>query len=261
MTLTATLFGGAALIVLLYYGLRLAGVSNYWRGVISGSLPTLAFIVYSMGHWPGGDGMALHIALYLATAIVLSLIGSRKVEAGGKIHWVPLVMVGCFVALAFVQAVFLTISSRGIPPAVAKWVLPNASNKPVYTAFSGEIPHDQEAAKTVSQYMRKTEAQRRLAWQIEVSGLDHMRPAQPQEIVVRAQDRQQQPLDQAVVQLSFSRPASNVAAQTIELTPAAPGSYQARVRMDQPGQWVAVLTIKRGPDSFETAKEILVPAI
>jgi nitrogen fixation protein FixH len=261
MTHTATLFVGAALIVVLYYGLRLAGVSNYWRGVISGSLPTLAFIVYSMGHWPGGDGMALHIALYLATAIVLSLIGSRKVEAGGKVHWVPLVLVGCFVTLAFLQAIFLTISTGGIPLAVAQLVLPNASNKVVYTGFSGEIPHDQQAAKTVSQYMHKTEAQRRLAWQIEVNGLDHMRPAQPQEIVVRAQDRLQQPLDKAVVQLTFSRPASTVAAQTVDLTAVAPGSYQGRVRMDQPGQWVAVLTIQRGADSFETAKEIIVPAI
>jgi nitrogen fixation protein FixH len=261
MTLTATLFGGAVLIVLLYFGLRLAGVSNYWRGVISGSLPTLAFIAYSMNHWPGGDGMALHIALYLATAIVLTLTGGRKAAAGGKVHWFPLILIGCFVLLAFLQAIFLTISTRGLPSPVASLILPNASGKTVYTAFSGEVPHDQEAAKTVSQYMNKTLQQRELAWQIEVAGLDHLRTDRAQEITVSAKDRLQQPLDNATVHVTFTRPAAAAAAHTADLGPAGPGRYQGRIRLDQPGQWVAVLTIQRGQDSFESAKEILIPAM
>lgn len=262
MTTTTTLFGGAVLVALIYFALRLAGVSNYWRGVISGGLPILGFIVYSMHHWPGGDGMTLHIALYAATAIALTLGGSKKKEGGGgKVHWVPMTIVGFFLVLAFLQAIFLTISTRGIPPALAQWVMPNAAHKVVYTAFSGEVPHDEEAAKTVSQYMHKTQRQRELAWQVEVSGLDHMQAAKPGEVTVRALDRLQQPLDNAKVQLSFMRPANAETVQVAELSPAGAGLYQGRIRMEQPGQWIAVLTIQRGPDSLETAKEVLIAAM
>lgn len=260
--MTVTLFGGAILIALLYFGLRLAGVSNYWRGVISGALPTLAIIFYSLSHWPGGDVVAVHLALYVATAIVLTLTGDRKVGAPRQpMHWIPKIIVGFFLTLALLMAAFVSISISGLPPSIAQWFMPNAANKQVYTGFSGEVPHDEAAAKVVSQYMKKSLRQRQLGWQIEVSGLDQIKLGQASEVTVSASDGIQQPLAGATVTLTIKHPADGSdSGKSVELSAFAPGRYRAQVGMDRPGQWVAVLLIERGQDKFETAKEIIVPA-
>lgn len=261
--MTTTLFGGAALIALLYFGLRMAGVSNYWRGVISGALPTLAIIFYSLSNWPGGDVVALHLALYVATAIVLTLTGERKAGAPRQpMHWIPKIIVAFFLALALLMAAFVSISMSGLPPFVAQWFLPNAAHKQVYTAFSGEVPHDAAAAKTISQYMKKSERQRQLGWRVEVAGLDHLKAGQANEITVSASDSAQQPLEGATVTLAIKHPADGAdTGKTSNLPAVSPGRYSAPVGMDRPGQWVAVLLIERGQDRFETAKEIIVPAL
>jgi len=256
MTLTITLFGGAALIVVLYFALRAVGVSGYWRGVISGAVPTLAMIGYSAVRWPGGDVMALHIALYVAIAAGVTAVGGGA-RKSGPIHWIPALIVAAFVGLAILMAAFVTISTRGIPPELAKWVLPKAS-RPVYTSFSGEVPHDEAAAKTVSQYLKRTAHQRELGWQIEVAGLDALEARRSGEIVVNARDGAAKSLDGAAVRLHFSRPAAGGAEKTAQLPATGSGAYRGRVELDQPGQWIAVLVITRDGDKFETAKVITV---
>lgn len=260
--MTYTLFGGAVLVAVLHFALRLLGVSNYWRGVISGALPTLAIMAYSLKHWPGGDVVALHLALYVSTATVLTLTGGQKRAPGQplKFHWIPMIFVGFFLFLAVLMAGFVTISVNGLPPAIAQWFMPNAANKMVHTAFSGEVPHDESAAKMVSQYMKKTERQRELGWKIEVSGLDQLKLNQFVEIEVAARDGAQQPLEGATVKLNIQHPAESGKGRVANLTAFAPGRYHAQVNMDRPGQWVAVLQIEHGKDLFETAKEIVVPA-
>jgi nitrogen fixation protein FixH len=257
-----TLFGGAALIALLYFGLRLVGVSNYWRGVISGALPTLAILFYSLSHWPGGDVVALHLALYVATAIVLTLTGDKKAGASRQpMHWIPKIIVGFFLVLTLLMAGFVSISISGLPPFVAQWFLPNAVNKQVYTAFSGEVQHDEAAAKMISSHMKKSERQRQLGWRIEVAGLDQIKLGQASEVTVSASDSAQQPLEGATVTLTIKHPADGAdTGKSANLTAFAPGRYRALVGMDRPGQWVAVLLVERGQDKFETAKEIIVPA-
>ncbi|MDD5329955.1 MAG: FixH family protein [Sulfuricella sp.] len=260
--MTTTLFGGAALIALLFFGLRLTGISNYWRGVISGALPTMAIMSYSLVHWPGADVVALHLAMYVATATVLTLTGERKKGQPLKFHWIPMIFVAFFVILAVLMASFVSIAVSGLPNFVTQWVLPNAANKNVHTAFSGVVPHDEAAAKMISHYMTKSARQRQLGWSIEVAGLEQqLRLNRPTEVTVSARDGAQQPLDRATVKLIVKHPAdaAELGKLTI-LTAFAPGQYRASVTMDRPGQWVAVLQIARGQDEFETAKEISVYA-
>jgi nitrogen fixation protein FixH len=139
---------------------------------------------------------------------------------------------------------------------VAKWVLPNAKDKPVYTAFSGEVPHDEEAAKTVSQYMKKTEQQRQLGWQIVVSGLDVLQQGQAGDIAVTVRDKGDKPVDDAAVRLVLTRPVGGPAAKEVALVAQGGAKYHGQVQMDQPGHWVAILRIERGQEKYETAKEI-----
>lgn len=254
--MTSTLFGGMVLIAVIYFALRLAGVSNYWRGVISGVIPTLGIMVYSMSHWPGGDMMALHLALYVATATVLTLSGSAKTVAGQRMHWIPATFIAFFIMLAVVMAAFLNVAMHGLPPSVAKWVLPNAKDKTIYTAFSGEVPHDEEAAKTVSQYMKKTEQQRHLGWQIVVSGLEGLQQGQAGEVAVAIRDKADQQLDDATVRLMLTRPVGGQVEKDVAFAAQGAGKYHGKVQMEQPGHWVAILRVERGQDKYETAKEI-----
>jgi len=259
--MTQTLFGGVILIALIYFGLRMVGVSNYWRGVISGLIPMVGMLAYSMNHWPGGDMMTLHIAVYVATATVLTL-GSAKAVSGQRMHWIPMLLIGFFISLAVLMAAFLSISMRGLPPSVAKLIMPNAKDKNVYTAFSGEVPHDEEAAKTISQYVKKNDIQRQLGWQIQVAGLDGLFQSQAREVSVTVRDKAEQLLAGATVSLALKRPANTQQPETIVgLHALESGKYQGQVRLDQPGQWIVVLKIERGREVYETAKEIIVQAL
>lgn len=256
--MTSTLFGGMVLIVVIYFALRLAGVSNYWRGVIAGVIPTIGVMAYSMNHAMGGDMIMLHLALYVATATVLTLSGSGKTVAGSRMHWIPAVFIAFFVGLAVLMAAFLNIAMNGLPISVAKMIMPNAHNKVIHTAFSGEVPHDEEAAKTVSQYMQKTAQQRKLGWQIEVTGLDGLFLGQARDIAVTVRDKTAKPLDGATVQLMVERPVGGKTEKDIALAAKGAGMYNGQLQMEQPGHWVAILRIEHGQDKYETAKEIRV---
>ena len=258
--MTQTLFGGVILIALIYFALRLAGVSNYWRGVISGVIPMVGMLAYSMNHWPGGDMMTLHIAVYVATATVLTL-GGAKAGTGQRLHWIPAMFIAFFIGLAVLMAAFLSISMRGLPPSVAKWVMPGAKEKIVHTAFSGEVPHDEEAGKAVTQYLKKADAQRQLGWQIDVSGLDGLFQSQARDISVTLRDKGEHLIEGATVHLVLKRPASEQPEKSIGLAALGAGRYRAQAQLDQPGLWIAVLQIERGQDKYETAKEIIVQAL
>ncbi|MBS4097242.1 MAG: FixH family protein [Sulfuricella sp.] len=252
-----TLFGGAVVIALIYFILKWMGVSNYWRGVISGVIPTVGMVAYGLNRWPGGDVMTIHVAVYVATATVLTLGGGTKKSTGSPVHWIPALIIGFFVTLAVLMALFLSVAVRGLPPEIAQMVMPGKQTR-IHTAFSGEVPHDAEAAKTISQYMKKSERMRQLGWQVEVDGLDGLRQGESKAVVVKILDKSGQPVEGATVSLTLKRPATTQSEQELPVTPLGAGKYQGKVQFDAPGQWVAILQIERGPDKFETAREILV---
>lgn len=257
--MTLTLFGGMLLIAALFFAMGLAHAPVFWRGVISGVLPTLGMIGYSMRHWPGGDVMAMHLTLYLATAALLSLAFGKRQGNRQALHWAPVAIIIFFVLLSGLMAAFLSISSHGLPPALAKWLLPPAGNRPVYTAFSGEVPHDEEAAKAISQQLKRVHQHKGLGWRITVTGLDDMRLNEVRQIVADVVDARNQPLNGAMVQLSLSRPGAGKAAAQWRLHSSGNGRYETRLSVAEPGQWVANLSVAHGEDKFETAKEIAFP--
>lgn len=255
-----TLFGGAIVIALIYFGLKWFGVSNYWRGVISGVIPTVAMLAYGLNRWPGGDVMTIHLAVYVATATVLTLGGGAAKSNGSRLHWIPGVIIGFFVTLAVLMALFLSIAVRGLPPDLAKLVMPGKQTR-IHTAFSGEVPHDAEAAKTISAYMKKSEQMRLLGWKVEVAGLDGLWMGKPKTVHITVLDKSEKPVEDANVTLILKRPATTQDDLTLNIGSVGGGKYQGTTKFDTPGQWVAILEINRGPDKFETAREILVQAM
>lgn len=258
-----TLFGGALLIIALYYVLRVLGVSNYWRGVISGTVSVTAYLALSTAKWPGGDVVSMHMAVFLATATVLTLIGGRKPGTAKNLHWGPKLIIGFFLLLFVIDGGLLLISGQGVPPSVARWLLPEPEKKtanPPHTAFSGVVPHDEEAAKTINQFMRTAEKQRRLGWEVEISGLDEIMLGRQLTVSVSAQEAKGQPLRGATVKIAIVRPGLAQPEQLADLIETDPGVYRGQLTMDLPGMWVAAVQLKRDDDRFELQRNIEVSA-
>ena len=257
MTTLESLFGGLTLIVALFFALRFARLPNYWSGVISGAILTLAYFIYAALHWPGLDMVAMHFAVYVSTAIVLALLGSRK-QSRQKIHWIPKLFIAFFIILFIVDANLLFISSRGLPPVVASWLLPHKDGQRVYTAFPGVVAHGEEASKEVGQYQKTQHKQAQLGWQVTLTGLDQLRVSDNSMLVVRASDKHQRPITGAQVKLSLLRPAQSQNDRTIRLEAKGAGVYQANISMDEPGLWIAALRVEKDQDKYESQHTITV---
>lgn len=257
-----TLFGGAFLIIVLYYVLRAFGVSNYWRGVIGGTIAVTAYLALSIRQWPGGDVVSMHMAVFLATATVLSLIGKRQSGQAVRLHWAPKVIIAFFLLLFVIDGSLLMISGQGVPPNVAKWLLPppkKAVSMP-HTAFSGVVPHGEEAAKTINQFMKSAEKQRRLGWEVSVAGLELLELGNKPTVSVTVRDAAAQPLKSAEVKLALVRPGLAKAEQLVSLVETDPGIYRGQIELTLPGKWVLAVQVQRGEDRYESQQHIEVLA-
>lgn len=257
MTMIFTLFGGVALVVLLFQLLKLLGLPAYWRGVISGVLPLVGFAIYSTGNWAGLDVLAIHTAVYLSTATLLTLASGRQEQAGrsrAQMHWAPKAFIAFFAFVLLLNGVFLYVSSQGLPPALARWLLPGAEDGRVHTAFPGVVPHGLDAAKEVGSELTARHRQLRLGWRVDWSGLDLLAREGAAQVTVSARDRDESPLD-ARVSLELKRPGQAEPPLIIGLIPGTPGNYQAWVRLPEAGRWIAAIKVVRGADLFQAEEQ------
>ena len=264
MNMLVTLFGGVALVVLIYQMLRALGFSNYWRGVISGVVPLVAYAIYATGNWAGLDVMAIHTAVYLSTATVLAMLGSRQPgqdKQKAPLHWAPMVFIAFFAVVILLNTSFLYISTNGVPPSLAKWFLPGADKETLHTGFPGVVPHGVEAAKEIGSELTARNRQMRLGWRVEVTGLKELDRDGAALVVVNAQDRDGSPMQDAEVTLDLLRPAQATRDQSLNLPLAGPGQYQAWVSLPEVGRWIAVLHVARGGDDYKIEQQLTIDRI
>lgn len=262
MSMFQSLFGGVLAIAALYYLLRLFGVGNYWRGVLAGLVPVIGYLALNAGHWPGGDVISMHMAVYLATATVLTLIGARRRGESKKLHWGPKLIILFFLALFAIDAALLMISGKGVPPEVAKWLLPPGKHpaQGTHTAFSGVVSHGEEAAKTIGQHMASVERQERLGWRVEISGLERLVSGREVTIGLTARDAGGAPLREGVATLELLRPGLAQAEQVSRLAETDPGVYRTQLTPAQPGERVAVIRLERAGARYEQQARVMVLA-
>jgi nitrogen fixation protein FixH len=262
MNMLVTLFGGVVLVVVIYQALRGLGFPNYWRGVISGVVPLVAFATYATKHWSGLDVLAIHTAVYLSTATILTMLGARpaeqKAERRTRMHWGPKAIIAFFLFVFVINGVFLYISSQGLPPSLAKWLLPNSENENLHTAFPGVVPHGQEAAKEIASELTARNRQMRLGWRVDITGLDALARDGAAQVAVRAHARDDAPMNDAQVSLDLLRPAQATSDFTLRLEPSVPGEYQAWVKVPEAGRWIAVLRVVRGGDEYRTEQQLTI---
>lgn len=257
-----TLFGGALAIVVLYFLLRAFGVSNYWRGVISGVVPVIGYLGLSTSNWPGGDVISMHMAVYLATATVLTVIGARKAGETKRLHWGPRIIIIFFLVLFVIDGTLLVVSGQGVPQAVAKWMLPPAKKTAhtAHTAFSGVVPHGEEAAKSINQFLANSDKQNKLGWNVSVAGLEKIAQLRQVRVAVTAKDAAGQPLHGAVAAMALLRPGVAKAEQILDLAETEPGLYSTQMTVPQPGLWLAAIRLQRMSDRYEIQQHVDVSA-
>lgn len=255
LSMTETLFGGLAVAAVLFFVVRKVGLSNFWAGILSGVLPFIAYIAYSTQHWPGGDVLTIHFAVYLANAGLLIVFGGMQ-KKKESMHWAPKLIIAFFVGLVLLMAILLSISSRGLPDSLVRLVLPNPSNGQVHTGFPGVIPHDRN--KLYESHVQDIEQQKNLGWHLDVQGLDALKNNLASNVVVKLSDKQNQPIIAATVTIELWRLANSADDQTIQFSETKPGEYHATLRLSDEGLWLTDLEIVKGEAHYALKQPISV---
>jgi len=255
IAMTETLFGGLILAALIFFVTRRLGLSNFWAGILSGVVPFLAYIAYSSQHWAGGDVLTIHFAVYLATAGLLMVFGGMQ-QKKQSLHWAPRIIIGFFISLVLLNAVLLTISTRGLPDTVSGMFLPNPENQKIHTAFPGIIPHDRN--KLYEPHLLQIEQQRKLGWQVDISGLKKLQSKKPQLVKITVLDSGQQPVTGAKVRLGMWRMANSRDDRAYDFKEIGAGIYEAALLLPDEGRWLSELSIQQGENSYLKQQQLLV---
>lgn len=251
MSLLTTLFGGALLIAVLYFLLGALRLPNYWRAVVSGGVLLLVYFVMAARNWPGLDAVAMHVAVFIVTAVILTLLNAPRAGSPSKLHWVPKFMIGFFVLLFVIDGAFIYIASNGLPEFIAQRFLPEANKGGANTAFPGVMPHGEDAAKGISAHLKQQAILSRLGWQIEIEGLEGLTLDRATEIKVRAKDSAGMPLRDAQISLALQRPAQREPHRVIPLAQGASGVYRGMLHVVEAGDWLVFIRIRYGQDALE----------
>jgi len=238
-----TLFGGMAAILVLYaIGGLVRSLPTILRAVLAGAIPLATYFALIIGRWPGLDVVAIHISVFFATALVLFALTLFR-RRGGRMHWVPKLLMSFFVGLALLMGAFLYIANKGLPEPIGRAWLGSKKGGPVYSGFSGVVPHNQEAATAISSELAKAHREAQLGWTIDVGGLDDKGLVRT--VRVRVRNQTGLPVDGVEAELRLQRPGATQAALTLTLAELDPGVYGGALRLPANGRWLVELRLSR----------------
>lgn len=247
MNLLISIFGGMLLTVLLYGAARKLKLSNFWAAVAASAIPSFAYMAYAVTVWPGLDVVTLHVIAYPTVAVLLFHLYGEKAGQSLSVHWAPKLMIAFFVVITVIFGGFVYIAGQGLPPALARLLLPGAENKNVHTGFAGVVAHGEDAAKSIGHRRGMDAKLARLGWRLEISGLDGLRPGSAGPVGLTILGAEGQGVDQVPVALLLSRPGQPVE-QELPLAPQGGGRYLATVALPGPGVWLATLRLEAGAE-------------
>jgi nitrogen fixation protein FixH len=254
-SMTETLFGGLLISLILFFGARAIRLSGFWAGIVSGALPFLSYLYYSQQHWAGGDVLTIHFAVFLASGGLLMVFAGMQ-DKKQSMHWGPKVIVSFFIILVLLNAMFLSISTRGLPDALVRWILPNPEQQQVHTAFPGLVPHDKN--QLYQPHLQQIEKQRQLGWKLDTSALKAIQLGIKQPIVFKLQDAQDQAVTHANITLGLWRMANSMDDKKLQFDEISPGVYQSQLELQQEGRWIADINVQRGENSLHQQQAVFV---
>ncbi|MGO9445161.1 MAG: FixH family protein [Thiobacillaceae bacterium] len=252
-----TLFGGLVAVIALF--VALARFPNPLRALIAAGIPLLVYFFLIIGAWPGMDVVAIHIAVFSGTAFVMLMTAHFRARGTGKLHWAPKALIGFFLVLTVLMGTFLYISTDGLPPRVAAWVLPGADKSMVRTGFSGVLEHGEEAANAINSHLGEQYRQNHLGWDVALQGLSMPNRGENQITVEVGDAATNQPFSGLTAVLHAKRPGDPGEGQAQVMNDAGQGRFSASVTLPNSGLWLVSLTLTRGEDRFRREWEVQVP--
>jgi len=258
MNTLTTLFGGLAAVIVLYLlGGLIRSLPPMLRALLAGLIPLIAYFVLIMGRGPGMDVVAMHISVYLATALVLYAMTQFRQRGAGRLHWAPKLLTAFFIGLVFLNAALLYLATKGLPESIGEWWLADNEGA-VHSGFSGVVSHGQNAAKAVSSELTETHRESELGWQVEFSGLDG--PGAARAIRVRVRDRTGLPVDALLAELALQRPGAATATRVVPLRTTEAGVYVGTLTLPESGRWLIDLRLSQGGKlQFHSIQELVAP--
>ena len=247
MSLILTLFGGMILSAALYALGRWLRLSNFWAAVLAGLLPGLAYVVHAAFTRPGLDTITLHLVAYPTVAVLLAQLYGAKADHARTLHWAPKLMVSFFVLLSLVFGALVYIAANGLPPGLARILLPDAGGKTLHTGFAGVVGHHREAAKVIGHRQRMEARLASLGWSVEVGGLAAVAPDKIAPVTVRIRRADGSGVAGVGVALDLARPGMTEA-DRVALIETRPGDYQGVLPPLAAGAWLVTLNLEQtGP--------------
>jgi nitrogen fixation protein FixH len=253
---------GAAIQVLAFLVLyRFTPLGAKQAAVVVGALALALVLPYSLLYWPGGDVLAMHLAVYGVTAYVLAIIAQARAQrlqgepAQGErwFQWGPALIVLFFIAVVLLNAVMVVLSKEGLPESLSHLLLPQPAREgQVSSAFPGTVARDlQKKEALYNAYLEQVRRQEDRGWQVRKGWLTPPVAGVATEFQVSVTDRDGAPVVGAEVSGRFLRPSDNRLDQGFRLRERDSGLYRAAVTLPQPGRWNLWLRIQRGEDIHE----------
>lgn len=247
MNLLITIFGGMLLTVLLYGGGRALRLSNFWAAVLACALPSFAYVAYAVAVWPGLDVVTIHVVAYPTVAVLLYQLYGNKSGHELNVHWAPKLMIIFFVLITVIFGGFVYIAGQGLPPALARLILPGAKDKNIHTGFAGVVAHGEDAAKGIGHHLGMEARLARLGWRLEVEGLDGLSPDRKETVRVKVTGPDGRGVENVAVKLLLGRPGQ-ASGQTFDLAGEGDGRYRVSAALPAAGAWLATLRMESGSE-------------
>ncbi|MBI5329240.1 MAG: FixH family protein [Betaproteobacteria bacterium] len=255
MNLLITIFGGMLLTALLYGLGRKLRLSNFWAAVTAAALPSFSYVIYAVSHWSGLDVLTMHVIAFPTVAVLLfQLYGDKGGQFQG-VHWAPKLMIAFFVLLTIVFGGFVYIAGQGLPPALARMLLPGIEGKNIHTGFSGVVAHGEEAAKGIGHHLRMEHTLSKLGWKLEVSGLDALRTGEVRPVRLNISTTQGEPVRGVNARLGLGRPGQTPQ-YTHPLKESGTGDYRAQIALAAGGAWLATLILEQGEERIVLERRV-----
>ncbi len=252
--LLISLVGGAALnAVAIVVLLRLSTLGAYQSAGIVGLVSSTVYLLMTVVFWPGADVLALHLAIYWMTCygcgVLLGWRPSPSAPAGSG----PAFIVGFFIVLAAVDALFIVLATQGLSTQFSTLFLPKPRSEAVITtSFPGLITHDfQQKEALFNAYLEERQRQQKRGWQIQAMWLNVPRVQQPATLQVVAMTRENQPLHQAHITGQWVRPSDSRLDQTFVMTEKQAGIYQHAFYPTFPGRWELIIHVSKDNENHE----------
>lgn len=246
---------GTGLIVLASLALaRFSALGAARSAGLAGLIALMVYLPLAIINWPGADVLAIHVAIYLLTAFACGvLLSVRERQGAGRLHWGPALIIGFFVFLVVINAVFIRITEVGVSPRLSEALFPASTGEGRFSsAFPGVVSHDfYKKESYYNAYLEQVARQQERGWQIRQGWIGKPAPQTPTVFRVVAQTRDGAPLPGAQVSGQFLRPADSRLDVAFAMSEVEPGVYETELTLPAPGLWNLVLQVRKGDDWHE----------